>query len=149
MKFRWLLLPVMLAVFSFPSLPARAADDPLQGPWEQAPGRTWEQRRQGGQDSPSVASGFFCSLLGFFQRVISPVDGSRCPSYPTCSNYSMQAYKKHGALLGTLMTLDRLIHEASEARFAPMIEVNGVQRIYDPLAANEFWKTENTGTRSR
>jgi hypothetical protein len=78
----------------------------------------------------------------FFQRVISPVDGDRCPSYPTCSAYSLEAYERHGALLGTLMTVDRLLHEASEAEFARRIEVHGVVRIYDPVSANEFWRKE-------
>jgi hypothetical protein len=86
--------------------------------------------------------------MTFFQRVISPVDGDRCPSYPTCSAYSIQAYEEHGAVLGTLMTVDRLFHEDSEGEFAPIIEVHGVRRIYDPLWANEFWK-EQEGRRAR
>jgi putative component of membrane protein insertase Oxa1/YidC/SpoIIIJ protein YidD len=84
----------------------------------------------------------------FFQQVISPVDGDRCPSYPTCSAYSIQAYDQHGAVLGTLMTVDRLFHEDSEGEFAPVIEVYGVRRIYDPVWANEFWK-EKEGRRAR
>jgi hypothetical protein len=38
------------------------------------------------------------------------------------------------------MTVDRLIHEADEDKFSPIVEVHGVTRIYDPLSANEIWK---------
>jgi putative component of membrane protein insertase Oxa1/YidC/SpoIIIJ protein YidD len=91
------------------------------------------------QQSPSPGATIFTAMITFFQKVVSPVDGDRCPSFPTCAAYSKQAYQKHGAVLGTLMTVDRLIHEASEARFSPTITVHGVPRIYDPVSANEFW----------
>ena len=74
--------------------------------------------------------------------MISPVDGDRCPSYPTCAAYSKEAYEKHGALIGTFMTVDRLFHEASEAKFSPTVEVYGVPRIYDPVSSNEYWKQD-------
>ncbi|MBW1981611.1 MAG: membrane protein insertion efficiency factor YidD [Deltaproteobacteria bacterium] len=93
----------------------------------------------------SLPAKFFSSLVRFFQKVISPVDGNRCPSYPTCSAYSRQAFEKHGFLLGTLMTVDRLYHEASEEEYAPMVVVHGVRRIYDPLWANEFWRHPGKG----
>jgi len=91
----------------------------------------------------SMSAPFFISLLNFFSTVISPVDGDRCPSYPTCAAYSKQAYQKHGALLGTLMTVDRLFHEADESSFSPIVEVYGVGRIYDPVSANEFWQRQD------
>ncbi len=68
------------------------------------------------------------------------MDGDRCPSYPTCAAYSKEAYQKHGAFVGTLMTVDRLFHEADEYRFSPTVKVYGVHRIYDPVSANEYWK---------
>lgn len=120
----------------------------MRGRWQEE----WaEEGRAPGPKTPatsSAAAGLFAALLEFFQEVISPVDGSRCPSYPTCSAYSRQAYQKHGALLGTLMTVDRLIHEVSEEHYAPVIEVGGVRRIYDPLSANEFWKHNNSTRRN-
>jgi hypothetical protein len=117
-----------------------AGDDPLHGPWGQGPANAPTLQQQTGQETPSPAAFLFRLPIVFFQRVISPVDGDRCPSYPTCSAYSMQAYERHGALLGTLMTVDRLFHEPSEAEFAPTIKVYGVVRIYDPVWANEFWR---------
>jgi putative membrane protein insertion efficiency factor len=78
-------------------------------------------------------------LLRFYQKYISPVDGDRCPSYPTCSQYGLEAVRKHGALLGLVMTFDRLIHESDEIRSAPLVRVGESYRYYDPVENNDFW----------
>jgi len=81
-------------------------------------------------------------LLRFFQEYISPVDGDRCPSYPTCSQYAQEAVRKHGALIGLVMTFDRLIHESDETRRAPLIRAGDSYRYYDPVENNDFWWTK-------
>lgn len=77
--------------------------------------------------------------LRFFQRVISPVDGARSNMYPTGSDYARQAFAKHGALVGVILTTERLMHEGNEARVAPRIRKYGLWRIFDPVAANDWW----------
>jgi uncharacterized protein len=143
-----LLSLLLLSTLSWPAGVSLAGEDPMRGPWDQRPTGAVASSQPRSHETPSLAASFFRLLVTFFQRVISPVDGDRCPSYPTCSAYSIQAYEQHGAILGTLMTVDRLFHEDSEADFAPIIEVHGVRRIYDPVWANEFWK-EKEGKRAR
>lgn len=142
-----LLSLLLLSALSRPDGVSLAGEDPMRGPWDQRPSGAPASSQPRSHETPSPAASFFRLLVTFFQRVISPVDGDRCPSYPTCSAYSIQAYEQHGAVLGTLMTVDRLCHEDGEAEFAPVIEVHGVRRIYDPVWANEFWK-EKEGTRA-
>lgn len=116
------------------------AEYPTQDPWDWPAKSETTQQKEALHQKPSLVAGFFTTLLTFFSNVISPVDGDRCPSYPSCAAYSKQAYERHGAVLGTLMTVDRLFHEADEPRFSTTVEVNGVRRLYDPVSANEFWK---------
>ena len=142
---RFLILLLLSALYR-PSVSV-AGEDPMRGPWEQRPTGASAPLQQTERETPSSAASLFRLPVAFFQRVVSPVDGDRCPSYPTCSTYSLQAYQRHGAVLGTLMTVDRLFHEDSEAEFAPIIEVHGMRRIYDPVWANEFWK-EKEGKRA-
>jgi hypothetical protein len=127
------------------AMPARAGEDLLNGPWDSPAYRELVLKEKETTRNTSMSSPFFISLLNFFSKVISPVDGDRCPSYPTCAAYSKEAYQKHGALVGTLMTVDRLFHEADEPRFSPTVEVHGVGRIYDPVSANEFWNRQDKG----
>lgn len=138
-----------LPALFWPSHASLAGEDLMRGPWEGRPAGTTPSAQQREHETPSPAASFFKLLVTFFQQVISPVDGDRCPSYPTCSTYSIQAYEQHGALLGTLMTVDRLIHEVSEHEFAPTTEIKGVARIYDPLSANEFWTKQKGKTGRR
>ena len=93
--------------------------------------------------SPSEeASGFNPAqwLLSIYQNHISPVNGGRCPSYPSCSSYAEQAIKKHGFFIGWMMTVDRLIHEGKEeTAVSPYIYSDGELLILDPVENNDFW----------
>uniref|UniRef100_A0A2N9GU34 Membrane protein insertion efficiency factor n=1 Tax=Fagus sylvatica TaxID=28930 RepID=A0A2N9GU34_FAGSY len=48
------------------------------------------------------------SMLNFYKREISPVLPKSCRFVPTCSEYSMEAYKKYGVIKGTVLTTWRL-----------------------------------------
>ncbi len=78
-------------------------------------------------------------FASFFSEHISAVDGDRCPSSPTCSSYSAQAFKKHGFFVGWAMTVDRLIHEGDEGDASPLVRDNGGLKILDPVKNNDFW----------
>ena len=78
-------------------------------------------------------------LASLFRDHISAVDGNRCPSLPSCSSYSVQAFEKHGFIMGWLMTVDRLIHEADEPSVSPVVIHQGRAKTIDPLENNDFW----------
>jgi hypothetical protein len=79
-------------------------------------------------------------LVNLYREYISPIDGDRCPSLPTCSSYSVQAIKKHGFFIGWMMTVDRLIHEGQEeTKVSPVVYYEGKWRILDPVESNDFW----------
>jgi len=75
----------------------------------------------------------------FYQRFLNPHLGRRCAYHPSCSNYSLLAIRKHGALVGSVMTFDRLQHEADEAGYSPMILTGRQIKFYDPLENNDYW----------
>lgn len=74
-----------------------------------------------------------------YQRVLRAHWGYECAYHPSCSNYALQAIRKHGALVGSLMTFDRLQHEADEARTSPLIVTGGRMKVHDPLENNDYW----------
>lgn len=101
------------------------------GPWE-AP-RQPQKRQETNRDPLQFA-------VKMFQRYISPVDGPRCPMYPTCSGYARQALRKHGPLLGVFQTVDRLYREGDkEHEHGQPINKWGYIRFFDPLENNDFW----------
>jgi putative membrane protein insertion efficiency factor len=79
-------------------------------------------------------------IIRFYQTFVSGADGNRCPMYPSCSEYAARALKKHGPVMGWIMTCDRLMRcGRSDARLAPEIRIQDRPRIYDPVSANDFW----------
>lgn len=80
----------------------------------------------------------------FFQKFISPVDSPRCPMYPTCSSYALQALRRHGPVVGSFLTVDRLLHETSPEEQTIPIQGFERTRYYDPLDANDFWLDTHT-----
>lgn len=45
----------------------------------------------------------------FYQRCISPLIPPSCRFTPTCSEYAVQALRKHGPLKGLYLTVRRLL----------------------------------------
>ncbi|OLS02716.1 membrane protein insertion efficiency factor YidD [Tissierella creatinophila] len=50
-------------------------------------------------------------IIKFYQRYISRyiLTGRNCRFYPTCSQYSMEAYEKYGFFKGTFLTINRIL----------------------------------------
>lgn len=48
-------------------------------------------------------------LVKAYRLLLSPWLGSACRFEPTCSAYSLQALKQHGAVAGTALTAYRLV----------------------------------------
>lgn len=49
------------------------------------------------------------TLIRFYQRWISPAFPARCKYYPTCSAYALLAIKSKGVLVGTVLTVWRIV----------------------------------------
>ncbi len=107
---------------------------PFKGPWGQDRPGEIPQKQMDHRLNPLL------SLVEVYRTYISPIDGSECPMYPTCSKYSLVAFKKHGLFIGWMMTVDRLFRcGRDELRLSPQIIVNGELTCYDPLENNDFW----------
>jgi putative membrane protein insertion efficiency factor len=51
----------------------------------------------------------FVALIRFYQVSISPLKPPTCRFTPTCSQYALEAFKKHGLIKGFFLTLWRLL----------------------------------------
>ncbi len=118
------------------------------GPWSTSPDapalvlsadREPARRDQAETRSPGIAATPFLWLLTFYQKAVGPVNRGRCSLYPTCSQYSVLAIRKHGPAVGIIMTADRLMHELDEQHYAHLVTVGGRNRFADPVENNDFW----------
>jgi len=55
-----------------------------------------------------ILSKIFILLIRFYQLSISPILGQNCRYSPTCSQYSIEAINKYGALKGGWIALKRI-----------------------------------------
>ena len=78
--------------------------------------------------------------IKFYRNYISGADGNRCPMYPSCSQYCIEAFKKHGSFLGWIMCSDRLMRcGRDETKLSPPVLINGEKLSFDPVNNNNFW----------
>ena len=50
----------------------------------------------------------FIALIRFYQRFISPLTPAACRFTPTCSQYTLEAIQKYGAIKGTWLGIKRI-----------------------------------------
>ena len=55
-----------------------------------------------------ILSAPFILLIRAYQLVISPWLGPKCRFTPTCSEYSLQAFRKYGPLKGFWLSVNRV-----------------------------------------
>lgn len=51
----------------------------------------------------------FVLLIRFYQVCISPLKPPSCRFTPTCSQYALEAFRKHGPIKGLYLTVRRLL----------------------------------------
>ena len=75
-------------------------------------------------------------LVGLYRKYISPLKPPCCRFTPTCSAYAIEAYKKRGFFIGTILTVWRIL------RCNPFCKGG-----YDPVPEKGLRNPKNAGTR--
>lgn len=57
----------------------------------------------------SVAASIAILSVRGYQRLLAPLLGGQCRFSPSCSAYSIEAFDRHGAVRGFMLTLRRLL----------------------------------------
>jgi len=125
------LIILLTSDFAYSENLLRAPQNPLK--------TTTEVNSENYKHSPNSFNKLLSAPIIFYQKFMSPYWGHKCSHHPSCSRYSILAIKKHGAVIGFVMTFDRLQHESNEARYSPLIMINRETKVYDPVENNDFW----------
>ena len=74
-----------------------------------------------GGDRVGMVAMALTKVIGVY-RIFSRYLPPRCRFYPSCSEYAIEALKKHGALKGITLSLTRLLrcHPLSEGGYDPV-----------------------------
>lgn len=78
-------------------------------------------------------------LLGaidLYRKLASPINGSRCGFYPSCSTFGQQAVSEYGVVRGVMMTADRLTRCNVFKEPGPDYFLLPDGRLFDPVSGN-------------
>lgn len=78
----------------------------------------------------------------FYSNHLSKVDGPRCEHRPTCSRFAVEAMREHGSVIGSWLTIDRLLrsNRSSSLKALPIIKYHeGRPYFADPIDENDFF----------
>lgn len=133
-----------------------AVDGDFRGPWTVERSSHNEsalklEHNKGPSVNNSHESPVSLSPFTLYQKYVTAIDGRDCPSFPSCSTYAVQAVQRFGLFRGTLLAIDRLIHESDQIYRGPFIKTAKGLRLYDPIESNIFWMKKlsparNTGS---
>ena len=61
-------------------------------------------------------------IIKLYQLIISPLIGSNCRYTPSCSTYSIDAFKKHGLMKGGKLSIKRILscHPFGKSGYDPV-----------------------------
>ena len=48
-------------------------------------------------------------LISFYRKYLSPLKSTKCPYFPSCSQYGLEAVQKYGAIKGGLISIWRIL----------------------------------------
>ena len=90
----------------------------------------------GGRDSMPAAG--LLLIIRLYQLTLSAIVGRRCRHLPTCSNYTAEAIRRHGAWRGVLLGTFRIMrcHPWGTQGFDPVPE----KVPANPCAFYKLWK---------
>ena len=108
--------------------------------WRASNPRTNGMKRRGGSTLGRIGSWPAQAVVRFYRAQISPALGARCSLDPSCSEYFLQASRKHG-LLGVPLIADRFIREPQVVHDAARTveRPDGSIRIADPVEDHDQW----------
>ena len=48
-------------------------------------------------------------LISFYRKYLSPLKSTKCPYFPSCSQYGLEAVQRYGAIKGGLLSIWRIL----------------------------------------
>lgn len=75
---------------------------------------------------------FLIRSIRLYQKYISPMKHTKCPYFPSCSQYGLEAVERHGALKGSAMAAWRVLrcNPFSHGGYDPVPDVFPKKRLF-------------------
>ena len=73
----------------------------------------------------------FIFLIELYRKYLSPLKSTKCPYFPSCSEYGLEAVKRHGSMIGGVLTIYRICrcNPLSKGGYDPVRDNTGIKKI--------------------
>lgn len=84
----------------------------------------------------------FIGLILFYQKYLSPLKSTKCPYFPSCSQYGLEAVRQYGALKGGLLCVWRILrcNPFSSGGYDPVPSINYDNKKEDKKKIKTFYR---------
>lgn len=84
----------------------------------------------------------FIELILFYQKYLSPLKSTKCPYFPSCSQYGLEAVRQYGALKGGLLCVWRILrcNPFSSGGYDPVPSINYDNKKEDKKKIKTFYR---------
>lgn len=72
-------------------------------------------------------------MMRLYRSAFSPVRGTSCSMYPSCSAFAEAAIESRGVVVGFVLACDRLVRCGNDLQYYEVICENGYRRRHDPV----------------
>ena len=62
-----------------------------------------------GKEDGIILKNVLIFLIKWYRKYLSPLKSTKCPYYPTCSEYGLEAVEKYGAIKGSALAFWRIL----------------------------------------
>lgn len=75
----------------------------------------------------------FIYFIKFYRKYLSPLKSTKCPYFPSCSQYGLEAVEKYGAVRGGLLSIWRILrcNPFSKGGYDPVPSINNNSNDYN------------------
>jgi putative component of membrane protein insertase Oxa1/YidC/SpoIIIJ protein YidD len=127
-------------------LASGAAADPL--PWGWREHARWGAAAPAAQGPPVMAEApAWERAIRYYKRNVSVLQGPRCPSYPSCSEFTLRSMRLFGFWRGFFMGVERIyLRENAGMDRGPYLRLelgDGERKFYDPPEADDVFAPED------
>ena len=69
----------------------------------------WQRRWNHIEKNFNFVDKILFAIIKFYRKYLSPMKTTKCPYFPTCSEYGLQAVEKYGAVKGGILAAWRIL----------------------------------------
>ncbi len=84
----------------------------------------------------------FIWIIKFYRKYLSPLKSTKCPYFPSCSQYGLEAVERYGALKGGLLCIWRILrcNPFSQGGYDPVPSIKYKTKIDKKKEKKTFYR---------